>query len=75
MSSVSFDAALEETLRSETDESRKAAGLKIGRAAAAAILAARKYVHGAASEGNYSGFLKTLPYFRFMTERTSSGLL
>ena len=41
-SKVSFDAALEETLRSVTDESKKAAGLKIGRAAATAILAARE---------------------------------
>ena len=41
-SKVSLDAALEETLRSVTDESRKAAGLKIGRAAATAILTARQ---------------------------------
>ena len=41
-SKVSFDAALEETLRTVTDDSRKAAGLEVGRAAAAAILAARK---------------------------------
>ena len=41
-SRVSFDAALEETLRSVTDESKKTAGLKIGRAAATAILAARQ---------------------------------
>ena len=41
-SKVSFDAALEETLRSVTDESKKAAGLKIGLAAATAILAARE---------------------------------
>ncbi|MGA7393134.1 MAG: hypothetical protein WBW78_10795 [Terrimicrobiaceae bacterium] len=41
-SKVSFDAALEETLRSVTDQSKKAAGLKIGRAAARAILAARE---------------------------------
>ena len=41
-SKVSFDAALEETLRAVTDDSRKAAGLDVGRAAAAAILAARK---------------------------------
>ena len=41
-SKASFDAALEETLRTITDESRKAAGLKIGRTAAAAILTARQ---------------------------------
>jgi membrane-associated phospholipid phosphatase len=37
-----FDAALEETLRTVADDSRKAAGLEVGRAAAAAILAARE---------------------------------
>ena len=41
-SKVSFDAALEQTLRTVTDDSRKAAGLEVGRAAAAAILAVRK---------------------------------
>jgi hypothetical protein len=41
-SKVSFDAALEETLRTVADDSRKKAGLEAGRAAAAAILAARK---------------------------------
>ena len=41
-SKVSFDAALEETLRTVSDDSRKTAGLEIGRAAAAAILKARE---------------------------------
>ena len=41
-SKVSFDAALEETLRTVSDDSRKAAGLEVGRAAAAAILKARE---------------------------------
>jgi YHS domain-containing protein/membrane-associated phospholipid phosphatase len=41
-SKVSFDAALEETLRTVSDDSRKKAGLEVGRAAAAAILAARQ---------------------------------
>ena len=41
-SKVSFDAALEETLRAIADDSRKKAGLEVGRAAAAAILAARE---------------------------------
>ena len=41
-SKVSFDAALEETLRTVADDSKKTAGLEVGRAAAAAILAARK---------------------------------
>ncbi len=41
-SKVSFDAALEETLRTVADDSRKTAGLEVGRAAAAAILAARE---------------------------------
>ena len=41
-SKVSFDAALEETLRKVSDDSRKTAGLEVGRAAAAAILAARE---------------------------------
>ena len=41
-SKASFDAALEETLRSGADDSRKAAGLEVGRSAAAAILAARE---------------------------------
>ena len=41
-SKVSFDAAIEETLRTVSDESRKKAGLEVGRAAAAAILAARQ---------------------------------
>ena len=41
-SKVSFDAALEETLRSVADDSRKTAGLQVGRAAAAAILASRE---------------------------------
>ena len=41
-SKVSFDAALEETLRTVADNSKKTAGLEVGRAAAAAILAARK---------------------------------
>ena len=41
-SKASFDAALEETLRTVADDSRKAAGLEVGRTAAAAILAARK---------------------------------
>src|ERR1700722_10110179 len=34
-SKVSYDAAMEETLRTVTDNSRKAAGLQVGRAAAA----------------------------------------
>jgi hypothetical protein len=37
-----FDAALEETLRAITDESRRTAGLEVGRTAAAAILTARQ---------------------------------
>jgi membrane-associated phospholipid phosphatase len=41
-SKASFDAALEETLRTVSDDSRKTAGLKLGRAVAAAILAARE---------------------------------
>ena len=41
-SKVSFDAALEETLRNVSDDSKKKAGLEVGRAAAAAILAARE---------------------------------
>jgi hypothetical protein len=41
-SKASFDAALEETLGTVADDSRKASGLEVGRAAAAAILAARK---------------------------------
>ena len=41
-SKVSFDAALEETLRTISDDTRKAAGVKLGRAVAAAILAARE---------------------------------
>ena len=40
-SKVSFDAALEETLHKLPDDSTKKAGLEVGRAAAAAILAAR----------------------------------
>jgi hypothetical protein len=41
-SKVSYDAAMEETLRTVTDNSRKTAGLQVGRAAAAAILKARE---------------------------------
>ena len=41
-SKVIFDAALEETLRTISDDTRKAAGVKLGRAVAAAILAARE---------------------------------
>jgi hypothetical protein len=41
-SKASLDTALDQTLRTVADDSRKAAGLEIGRAAAAAILAARK---------------------------------
>jgi YHS domain-containing protein/membrane-associated phospholipid phosphatase len=41
-SKVSYDAAMEETLRTVTDDSRKTAGLQVGRAAAAAILKARE---------------------------------
>src|ERR1700745_245774 len=41
-SKVSFDAALEETLRTISDDTRKAAGVKLGRAVAAASLAARE---------------------------------
>jgi hypothetical protein len=37
-----FDAALEETLRAIIDDSRRVAGLEVGRAAAAAILTARQ---------------------------------
>src|SRR6202030_3803036 len=37
-SKVTYDAALEETLRTITDDSRKTAGLQVGRAAAAAML-------------------------------------
>jgi membrane-associated phospholipid phosphatase len=41
-SKATFDAALEETLRAITDDSRKAQGLEVGRTAAAAILTARQ---------------------------------
>jgi membrane-associated phospholipid phosphatase len=41
-SKVSFDAAMEDTLRTVPDNSKKTAGLEVGRAAAAAILAARQ---------------------------------
>lgn len=41
-SKVSFDAALEETLRTVPDDAKKKAGLEVGRAAAAAILSARE---------------------------------
>jgi YHS domain-containing protein len=41
-SKVSYDAAMEETLRNVTDDSKKTAGLQVGRAAAAAILKARE---------------------------------
>ncbi|MGB7792749.1 MAG: vanadium-dependent haloperoxidase [Terrimicrobiaceae bacterium] len=41
-SKASFDAALEETLRTVSDDSSKTAGLAVGRAAAAAILKARE---------------------------------
>ena len=41
-SKASFDAALEETLRPIADDSRKTAGLEVGRTAAAAILKARE---------------------------------
>ena len=41
-SKATFDAALEETLRSITDDSRKAPGLEVGRTAATAILTARE---------------------------------
>ena len=41
-SKATFDAALEETLRAITDDSRRAAGLEVGRTAAAAILTARQ---------------------------------
>jgi YHS domain-containing protein/membrane-associated phospholipid phosphatase len=41
-SKVSYDAAMEETLRTVPDDSRKTAGLQVGRAAAAAILKARE---------------------------------
>jgi membrane-associated phospholipid phosphatase len=41
-SKVGFDAALEETLRTVAEDSRKTSGLEVGRAAAAAILAARQ---------------------------------
>jgi len=41
-SKVSFDAAMEETLRTISDDSKKKAGLEVGRAAAVAILAARE---------------------------------
>src|SRR5215472_7744827 len=39
-SKVSFDAALEESLGAISDDSKKKAGLEVGRAAAAAVLAA-----------------------------------
>ena len=38
-SKVNYDAALEETLRNVSDDMKKKAGLEVGRAAAAAILA------------------------------------
>ena len=41
-SKATFDAALEETLRTITDEPRRTAGLEVGRTAAAAILTARQ---------------------------------
>src|SRR6516165_3182880 len=41
-SKVTFDAAMEETLRTVSDDSKKTTGLEVGRAAAAAILAARE---------------------------------
>ena len=41
-SKVTFDAALEETLRKLSDDSKKRAGLEVGRATATAILAARE---------------------------------
>ena len=41
-SKVSYDAAMEETLRTVTDDRGKTAGLQVGRAAAAAILKARE---------------------------------
>jgi membrane-associated phospholipid phosphatase len=41
-SKVSCDAAIEETLRTVSDDSRKTVGLQVGRAAAAAILKARE---------------------------------
>jgi hypothetical protein len=41
-SKVSFDAALEETLRTISDDSKKKAGVEVGRTAAAAILSARE---------------------------------
>ena len=41
-SKATFDAALEETLRAITDDSRRGAGLEVGRTAAAAILTARE---------------------------------
>ena len=41
-SKATFDAALEETLRTVADDSRRTAGLEVGRSAAAAILAARE---------------------------------
>jgi YHS domain-containing protein len=41
-SKVSFDAAMEEALRTVSDDSRKTAGLQVGRAAAVAILKTRE---------------------------------
>ena len=41
-SKVTYDAAMEETLRTVTDDSKKTAGLQVGRAAAAAMLKARE---------------------------------
>ena len=41
-SKATFDAALKETLRAITDDSRRGAGLEVGRTAAAAILTARE---------------------------------
>jgi YHS domain-containing protein len=51
-SKVNYDAALEETLRNVSDDMKKKAGLEVGRAAAAAILAARQN----------DGENRTLPY-------------
>ena len=52
-SKVSCDAAMEETLRTVSDDSRKTAGLQVGRAAAVAILKAREN-DGASQTVHYS---------------------
>ena len=55
-SKASFDAALEETLRTVSDDSRKTAGLEVGRAAAAAILTARRKRRSESNRGVHAGY-------------------